>query len=494
MKKRRIFALILSLVVATSCLTACGSKNANSDKADGETKEESKATTAPAKEEKKEETAATEAPAKEDVITVLVPPVTNTYLEKIKTYAEEFHTQYPNLTMEIIETSWDSHKEKLQTMSLAGEAPDIAEVSYSMIGTLVEMGVAIDITKHMSAERLADYDQNALDYMTLEGTTYGLPLYITIQAIGANKEKLVEAGVDVAKVQQNGWTYDEFVEAIKNGTKDDCFGFVFASSAVTAADYLSVFGVSAGLTNSFTSDLKYAYTSQNMLKLLEAVQEMSASGYTPNYGVDASQRMVMCQTGNAMIFGKAMPLFEGNINKNNAAIDAKDGTAVEGSIKLEYVFLPVPTMEGMKESCFGSVDGLVALKNADTTDEHLDNVMLALDFLCSGDRAAATDAELYLDAVCQTGRDAMSKYVVEGRDAANLACAARSISLVVAPPTGITAEMSNNANTIMTEFIAPKFQALLAGEVTAQVMYDDICSEAKELFGEENCEMGYITQ
>ena len=77
---------------------------------------------------------------------------------------------------------------------------------------------------------------------------------------------------------------------------------------------------------------------------------MTKSGYMPNYGVEAGQRMVMCQTGNAMIFGKAMPLFENNINKNNAALEANDGTAVENSIPVTYAFLPVPTMDGVEES------------------------------------------------------------------------------------------------------------------------------------------------
>lgn len=77
--------------------------------------------------------------------------------------------------------------------------------------------------------------------------------------------------------------------------------------------------------------------------------------------------MVMCQQGKAMIFGKAMPLFENNINKNNAALEANDGTAVENSIPVNYAFLPVPTMEGAEASCFGSVDGLIALRNNKTT-------------------------------------------------------------------------------------------------------------------------------
>lgn len=326
--------------------------------------------------------------------------------------------------------------------------------------------------------------------MSLDGHVYGLPLYITIQALGANKDMLEAAGVDVAKVQTEGWTYDQFMEAIKNGTTENCFGFVFANSGVTAGDFLSIFGVSAGLTNSFTSDLKYAYTSDNMLKLLEAVETMTKSGYMPNYGVEAGQRMVMCQTGNAMIFGKAMPLFENNINKNNKALEANDGTAVENSIPVKYAFLPVPTMEGVTETCFGSVDGLIALRNNNTNDEHLKNVCLFLDYLCSGERAAAVDQTLLLDPVCKSGREA---YVSpEGLDEGNVKSAARAIGLVVAPPAGITSEQSANAKILMDEVIIPKFQALLAGETTAQEMFDTIVKEAQNVFGAENCVSGQL--
>ena len=425
-----------------------------------------------------------------DTITVMVPPVSGTYQDDIDTWIAEFKELYPHLDVEVIKTSWDDHNGKLSTMANAGEAPDIAEVSYSAIGTYVELGVAVDIAQYMDPERLADYDQNALDYMSIENTVYGLPLYITIQALGANKDMLEAAGADVAKIQSEGWTYEEFLEVIKNGTTDDCFGFVFANSGVTASDFLNIFGVAAGLNNAFTDDLKYAYTSENMLKLLEAVEEMTKSGYMPNYGIEAGQRMVMCQQGKAMIFGKAMPLFENNINKNNAALEANDGTAVENSIPVNYAFLPVPTMEGAEASCFGSVDGLIALRNNKTTDEHLKNVCLFLDYISSGERIAAVDQTLLLEPVCQTGRDA---YVSpEGLDEGNVASAARCIGLVVAPPAGVTAEQSASAKTIMDEVIVPKFQALLAGEATAQEVYDAVCTAATEAFGADGCVSGAL--
>lgn len=229
------------------------------------------------------------------------------------------------------------------------------------------------------------------------------------------------------------------------------------ASYLPTADFVSIFGVAAGISSNFTQDLKYVYTSENMLSLLQAVETMTSSGYMPNYSVEAGQRLVMLETGQTMLTGKAMPLFESNVKKNIAG--KADGSAVEGTIDMEYVFLPVPTMSNATESVYGVVDGLIALRNNNTTEEHLKNVCEFMDFLSSGERAAAVE---------------------------------RAITKVIAPPAGITAEMNANAKTMMDETIVPKFQALLAGETTAQEVYDAICKDAKNLFGEENCASGWI--
>ena len=474
---KKIIALLLACMMVLGLFAGCG----GSEKA---TETKAAETAAPAAEGNEA------AEATPDTIVIMAPPVTGNYLANLKTWADDFTAMYPHLTIEIIETSWGDHSDKLSTMAQAGEAPDIAEISSGALGTYVEMGVAIDIAQYMAADRLADYDANAIEYMSLEGTTYGLPLYLTIQSIGANKTLMEELGIDVAKIQNEGWTYEEFLEIIKTGTEGNRFGFVFANAGVTASDMLNIFGAGAGLSNNFTEDLKYTFTSDNMLILLQAIEEMTTSGYMPNYGVEAGQRMVMCQTGNAMIFGKAMPLFESNFKKNNAALEANDGTAVENSLPMDYAFLPVPTMAGCAESCYGTVDGLIAMRNKNTTDEHLKNVLLFMDYICSGDRIASCMNELYLDPVCQSGRDAL--VLEEGRDEANLATAGRCIAMVQAPPAGITAEMTATAKQLMDEQIVPKFQLLLAGEATAQEVYDHICEAAYAAFGEENCVSGMI--
>lgn len=76
----------------------------------------------------------------EDTIVIMAPPVTGNYLENLKTWAADFHELYPNLTVEVIETSWGDHNDKLNNMALAGEAPDIAEISSGILGTFVGDG------------------------------------------------------------------------------------------------------------------------------------------------------------------------------------------------------------------------------------------------------------------------------------------------------------------------------------------------------------------
>lgn len=480
MKLKKLAATVLAGIMVFS-MAACGDAGQESS---GQNESEQNSS-----EQSESDQSEPEQTAKEDKITIMVPPVTSTYVEDLQGWIEEYRVDHPNITVEVIATSWDEHTNKLTTMAQAQEAPDIAEVSYGAIGTYVEMGVGINIADYLSSDRLADYDQNALDYMTMDNTLYGLPLYITIQALGGNRQMMEAAGADVQKIQTQGWTYEEFLDIIAKGTKDGCFGFVFANSGATTADFVSIFGVSAGISSNFTQDLKYVYTSENMLSLLKAVETMTSSGYMPNYSVEAGQRLVMLETGQTMVTGKAMPLFESNVKTNIA--NMADGTAVEGTIEMECVFLPVPTMENATESVYGVVDGLIALRNKNTTDEHLKNVCEFLDFLSSGERAAAVDNAVYLSSVCESGRKAQESFTLDQSEL-NAAAVERAITKVIAPPAGITAEMNANAKTMMDETIVPKFQALLAGEATAQEVYDEICKAAKALFGEENCASGWV--
>lgn len=474
---KKLLSLLLAVVMILG-LCACGAKQPAAEP-----------TNAPAATTPKEDSAEPQKEAAPDTITVLAPPVMNDYSNYVRAVAEEYVKTHPNITIEVIDTSWADHQDKMTTMCLSGEAPDISYSETGWLGTYVDMGVGVDLKQYMDPEMLADYDEGTLGYTTLDDTLYAVPLYISIQSLGGNKAMLEAAGVDVEKVQTQGWTYSEFMTALANGTKDGTWGFVFANQGITTADFVNIFGGVAGLTGAFTNDLKYAYTSENMLNLLKVMQEIISSGYMPNYTVAAGERLVMLQKGETMLTGKAMPLFETNCRTSSEEV--KNGTAAEGFIEMEYVFLPMPTLDGVAPNCYGGGGLLVPFRNAKATDEHVKNVVEFYHFLCSGERAATVCDAVMLPALCASGRKVQeSSDLVQSEG--NAKASAYCTSILVAPPSGITTEQSANAQTIMNEVIVPKIEALIAGEATAEEVYKIICDEAFALMGQENCETGLI--
>ena len=162
---KKFLALLLCLCMILG-LAACGGNNDQSNSTPDTPKQD---TPAP---DESNKTPDPEPAAQEDTIVIMAPPVTGDYAELLAGWITDFQKDYPHLKVEVINTSWDDHSSKLSTMALAGEAPDIAEVSYGAIGTYVEMGVALDVKPYLPDGALDDYDQNALDYMTLNNTLY----------------------------------------------------------------------------------------------------------------------------------------------------------------------------------------------------------------------------------------------------------------------------------------------------------------------------------
>ncbi len=123
---------------------------------------------------------------------------------------------YPHLDVEVIKTSWDDHNGKLSTManieaklrtSLRSPTPPSAPTSSWASPLTLRSTWTLSVWPTTIRTRSTT--------LSIENTVYGLPLYITIQALGANKDMLEAAGADVAKIQSEGWTYEEFLEVIK---------------------------------------------------------------------------------------------------------------------------------------------------------------------------------------------------------------------------------------------------------------------------------------
>ena len=203
MKRRKKWIASLTAVCMTLSLVACSSGGTDTGETAAADVAESVETVESASAADSAETEAVDTSV-EDTIVVMVPPIITDYTTYLDQWIADFNEIYPNLKIEVIATSWDDNVEKLTTMSLSGQAPDIANIEAQTLGTYVDMGVAVSLTDYMDPEDLADYDENALAYTTLDDTVYGLPLYISIQGLGGNKAMLEEAGVDVERCRRKG--------------------------------------------------------------------------------------------------------------------------------------------------------------------------------------------------------------------------------------------------------------------------------------------------
>lgn len=477
--RKKMLSVLLSAAIISSVISGCG----NSSK---ETTTGNAAT----------ESSATEADSGKDIITALLPPVSASYQDKLVEYANEFNAANADVELQITTASWEDMTEKLDVQVNAGSPPDIAFIGYDGVTKYLDTEMLVDISKYATEDMIADYNQDIINYFRNGDGLYGFPAYVEVQAIGGNKSMLEEAGIDWESIQQKGWTYDEFRKAIKKGvvkTGDNYsrYGFVFACSGVAAKDYFSIFVKNAGMPAAFDKDLKYAYTSSEMITFLEDVRALIDDGSMPKElsSVDAGKRWNMFLTGQTMITGKGLSVFEKSATDNNKKLAANDGSAVEGSIEAEYIILPVPTFQGNEQQAQGAVDGYVCFRGKEEpTEEHLKNVAKAAYFLASGKRAAETCQELYISPICKSGEDAFASLTpIEGKNEKNTAAVKNLATQVAKARPDIPADLGAKAIKIEDEVILPKFQGLLAGEVTPQEMYDAIKKAAVEAFGEDGC-------
>ncbi len=476
--KFRAVTLLVSVIMLLSVLTACGG-NGNGG------------STTPSTGGSGSSNGGSE--LQSDTITALLPPVSANYQARFKDMEKEFNEKYPHLTLKIEPASWEDMTQKLDTQVNAGSPPDIAWVGSTAISKYAALDVLLDLNKVLADDVKADYDEVAMKYFQLGDAQYGLPAYLAIHSIGGNKQFLEEAGIDWKNVQQNGWTYDQFRQAIQKGVvKNDKgettrYGFVFATSGVTSKDYLGIMAKSAGLPDYFDTNLKFSYTSKNFLGLLEAIRQMIDDGSMPKElsSIDAGKRWNMFLTGQTMITGKGLASFENSARLNNEKLKAKDGSAVADSIEAEYIALPVPTFNGADYIPTSVVDGYIALRGKKApSEEHIKNIGLAIHFLSSGSIAANYSNELFLTPITESARKAtvLEQYP---RNEDNIKADQLMMSKAVPARTDIPTDLAAAALKIETEVIVPKLQALLANEITPQQMYDAVKAAAIKSFGED---------
>lgn len=426
-----------------------------------------------------------------DTITALLPPISNQFLSRIDEVEAAFHEKYPDLYLEIEAASWDDRIEKLDTMINAGTPPDIAFLGSEYVSKYVDMGVALDLTNFLTEDMISDFQEAPLNYMRNGDGIYGLPAYMEIHGLGANKEYLELLGVDYKTIQTSGWEFDEFLDVVSRGVgvkgknSEAEYGLIWATTGSTTKNFIEIFGKNAGMPSEFDENHKYTYTSTKFLEVLRAAEKLMDNGAFMN--ASAGERWNMFLSGDTVFTGKGLANFENNAALNNEKILAGTGDQVADSVLVDYVVMPVPTLNGADPAYYCVVDGYLAFRGREMpSDEHISNVAKAIYFLASGSNAAQINSELFAVNITNSANEAAAEYPYE-RDADNYAANMYLMAHAAPARPDIPAELSAEATKIMDTVIIPSFQALLAREMTAEEMFETVRSEAIARFGEDGC-------
>lgn len=426
--------------------------------------------------------------AKKDVVTVWTFPVEKDYNKNFEKIKKDFEAKHPNITIKKEELSWAEGIKKFDTAINAGNPPDIMFIVPS--AKYIQTGLAVPIEKYVDKKALEDFYPTALDYMKVDGKLYGLPLYMKIHTIAGNPKLLDEAGVDWKKVQENGWTWDEFKQMIKNGTKKNADGkqqyaFVFHGAQTDPTELLSHMLLNNGLVSPIDENGKYTYTSPKFLETLKFIRSLIDDGLMPKESnqITPEKRMEYFYSEQAMIIGKAMPYYEVVIKDNNEKV--KNGTAPKGQKQVDFVLLPEPHNANAQPVTPGGVDGYSMFKQARykgavDQETHLKNVAKVLVALTSGE-AGVSAKILNLPQVTKSGEKLFAdKYDMKPE---NKQMVDRLFKNVV-PPVQADPNLSAKAQKIFDEVIVPKYSALLGGDITPEQMYQAVVERAKQEFGD----------
>ena len=427
--------------------------------------------------------------SKKDVVTIWTFPVEKDYNKNFEQIKKDFEAKNPGITLKKEELTWAEGIKKFDTAINAGNPPDLMFVVPS--AKYVETGLAVPIEKYLPKGALDDYYPSGLEYMKVGGKLYGLPLYMKLHTIAGNPKLMDEIGLDWKKIQETGWTWDEFKQMIKPGTKKNADGkqqyaFVFHGAETDPTELLTHMLLNNGLTSDIDENGKYTYTSPKFLETLKFIRSLIDEGLMPKESnqITPAKRMEYFYSEQAMIIGKAMPYYEVTIGDNNAKV--KSGEAPKGQKVVDFALLPEPHNEGANPVTPGGVDGYSMFKQAKykgnvDQETHLKNVAKALVALTSG-KAGASATILCLPQVTKSG-DAMwkDKYTMKPE---NKAMVDRLFKTVLSP-TQVDPEKSQKASKIFAEVIVPKYSALLGGDITPEEMYQAVVERAKQDFGDD---------
>lgn len=195
-------------------------------------------------------------------------------------------------TLKIITcTDWDQMQQKLVTMHVAGNAPELYEMTNQDFPSMVyrEVLATLDDKIDFNSEVYTKKDRQTLSNLKFNGKTYFWPTYTNVATsrpcVWVNKSLMQKAGVSSdkmpsAQVAANTWTWDSMYELVRKCADKDKNIYGLATPQNTSFPYAMVSSTGEDFvkltSNGIVSNLK----STNVTRAMNMYKKFMNSSYT----------------------------------------------------------------------------------------------------------------------------------------------------------------------------------------------------------------------
>lgn len=212
--KKRLFAMMMALLMLVCVLAGCGK--------------------APAGDEAASTDAAQSAEAADGAVDVSIwVHETDSGEGKLyKKLVDDFNaanegTYHATLTQIARSGDAGGYDDKINAAISNGGLPDVFTIDGVRVGEFADAGAIVPIDEFFDAADLADFNPSIIQQGTYQGKLYTLGCFDSSVGIFYNKDMFEAAGITPA-TKDNPWTLAELTDAAAKLTTDDCYGITMS--------------------------------------------------------------------------------------------------------------------------------------------------------------------------------------------------------------------------------------------------------------------------
>lgn len=272
--KKRIFGLLLCTIMLTTMLVGCGNnKTSQKDEKNTVNSTESKVTTEPVEDGKQ--------------VTISYACWDSNQAQLIRTMADEFETENPNIKIDIQVNGWNNYWTALEAAGTGGSLPDTFWMHSNNIYYYGSNAQLLDLTDYIEKSDKVDlknYPDGLNQIYNIDGKQYAVPKDYDTIALWYNKKLFDEAGI---AYPDESWTWSDLKEAAKKLTKEDGSQYGFCAGLHNQEGYYNFVYQNGG--EIITADKKSGYSEEKTIQGISEYFSYVKEGLSPEIYDDAAR-------------------------------------------------------------------------------------------------------------------------------------------------------------------------------------------------------------